>query len=608
MLKLTAPRIAAALLLATTAVGATVVPAATPTGADVVSGAVSQTPDVVETVVVDSRSRGGASSVLPLVAGTTYLLRVRGTYAFDKVLGGFADAECSWTPDDPTPRRSRSETFGEGFHDLAIDGAIVEWVPRVPDPQGCSEDNTYELVLRPTKTQRVNFVVADTSFTNNEGALTVDIFAAHEPTPDTVEVEAVTVSSRSARGTTTSASLVAGARYKLTAVGTYTSDPKFPRSHDAECTSHLGSPGLRDVYSGVVSPTNIEDDTFDLIVNGKQVDWAPTKLAPSGCNDEDHTYDVVLSPRADGPVNLRIDDPFPIDNRGELTVVIERIIDAEGDEPALRLGDTVMVDSRSGSPTFSRLPVVEGETYVITATGTYDWDSGLQTTADAECTSLDDLDPTALRHRYGVGDADLLDLLVNESTLEWDPTVPDVNGCNTTNRAYRTVYTAPATGLLSFRVNDPAPRDNSGMLRVDVQLADGVLVGIVAVNPRDPGGVVTPPVLEGERYLLVAEGSYAAAFPSEWEADAECTKDPGGVFEPQRNLSARHPNDDVLDLYVDRRQVTWQPATGTEPCDPDHRYRHRFQATSTGVVSLAVFDTIPGDNVGILTVQMFKLP
>ena len=114
----------------------------------------------------------------------------------------------------------------------------------------------------------------------------------------------------------------------------------------------------------------------------------------------------------------------------------------------------------------------------------------------------------------------------------------------------------------------------------------------VIVDAHQSGGAVTAGYLvAGTTYTLTVTGVYEYGRGSS-EADAECSNlDPDDTYQPQR-YAALEPSEDLLDLYVDGRNVEWQPTKTDElGCNSiDHTYQQWYTPVSTGPLRLHVHD------------------
>jgi hypothetical protein len=145
------------------------------------------------------------------------------------------------------------------------------------------------------------------------------------------------------------------------------------------------------------------DDPLDLYIDNRNVEWNPIGGSPGGCHTNDpnvknankHRYEAYFAPRMDGPVNLRIFDPYYADNSvlptsiqperpNDITVTVSAVT-SNGPVPASRHIETLLVNAE-GEPQTSR-PLTDGTKYRIVAHGmwTYRGDWYL---ADAACTRI----------------------------------------------------------------------------------------------------------------------------------------------------------------------------------------------------------------------------
>ncbi|HUS60916.1 MAG TPA: hypothetical protein VMY34_01890 [Acidimicrobiales bacterium] len=125
--------------------------------------------------------------------------------------------------------------------------------------------------------------------------------------------------------------------------------------------------------------------------------------------------------------------------------------------------------------------LVGGTRYRITARGTYHWFTTYrragteleppESLADAECSSQS---LAWTRNQFVVFDprGDTLDLIVNDTNIDWVPSIADAVGCNTTDHTYTFTVTPAATSRFRFVVTDKdgfAYADNVGVLRVTIE-------------------------------------------------------------------------------------------------------------------------------------------
>lgn len=124
------------------------------------------------------------------------------------------------------------------------------------------------------------------------------------------------VSVRADQEVRTGFALVGGARYRLTARGTYHPGGGV-RQADAECSTT--GQGWATRPAGSHSPT-----TDDLTVNGA-LRWRPVHSDGHGCNPVDHTYTAVVAPSRTGPLTLQLAVPAGAAATGTLTLTVQRI-------------------------------------------------------------------------------------------------------------------------------------------------------------------------------------------------------------------------------------------------------------------------------------------
>jgi hypothetical protein len=527
---------------------------------------------------------------------------------------GSADAECSTQPPDTTYQRSRFvllETSGD-LLDLYVNGANVEWQAQTPDPLGCASDggHTYTLVYSPSSPGPVNFAVHDRGYADNNGALTVTIREQSE-----TQIADFNVPSRVKSGVVSPVALDPAKQYRFQVSGTYSFGTPGNVA-DAECAGVPPAPLQRNLYGTILTPTDTTDDLLDLYVGNVQQDWVAQKAGPTGCSDTDHVYSLDYSPAGAGPVNLRIVDSNNNDNVGQLRVKIFEVSVAavpqptQGALPNIDIRETVTVDSRNRDGASSALPLQAGKSYVVEASGTYSYGGGQQ--ADAEC-SLTSSDPTwrADRTFPGITDDDMLDVLVNGQGVDWTPTTVGDPGCNSSGHVYRLVFVPTVTSVVNFKVNDIYYGDNGGSLSIKISRITEIPAGGLLVNSSNPqGGSSITQLQANQTYRLNANGVYnyyrtqSGAF-----ADAECSEAAFYPYNDPTFQANRFGGSDLLDLYVDGGEVTWQPASGSPTgCDANHSYNYFFTPVASRSVNLRVFDGPKNyaDNVGSLAVLVFQ--
>lgn len=573
--------------------------------------------EVAEEVRVDSRSRTGATTTLPLAAGQPYVFEVTGTYGFG---AGSADGECALLDGGASWVTNLGHDLGvssdpdEDLLDVYVNGKAVHWVPANGAEGGCNvEDHAYRLALVAPDTGRVNFRVHDGGHGDNRGVLTARVLHLVEPEPAPQESTTVELDTSSAAGVTVPAT--PGTRYRIHASGTYSTAPSSSDLADAECVRLGGTlAGLRNAYGPLLRPTAPNDDLFDLYVEGQNVEWIATQPTPVGCNDTDHQYVVDIAAQRDR-LAFRVNDPHPSDNEGMLTITVTELPEAPaaaGDAGTLRLrlAETVLVDSSSATGAASAAPLVAGRPYVIEASGTFDFGGGM---ADAECAVATggEVWSTNLAHELGLTgpDQDLLDVQVGGRPTDWMPANGNDSGCDTDAHTYRLLHVPMVSERVTFRVDDNpgGHADNDGTVTVRIFHIEELSLGAVPVVASNPHGSFTLPLTAGATYRLVASGTYNPAHPHDFRADAECSRQPGGLFQPDL-WAAVLPGEDMLDVYVGGTEVTWQPASGGDGCDPGNEYEVAHVADATAPLNLKVVDhpAFYADNVGIVSVAVYQ--
>jgi hypothetical protein len=136
--------------------------------------------------------------------------------------------------------------------------------------------------------------------------------------------------------------------------------------------------------------------------------------------------------------------------------------------------EVVVVNSAAPDGAATTRSLQAGWTYVLEASGTFQHGQGQ---ADAECATVPG-DQRWLRSPYPAYGADFVDLLVDGTGVEWQPTNADVNNCNSADHGYVYTVTPASTGTLNLRVNDVVFTDNVGVLTVSItEQAPGDPVG-----------------------------------------------------------------------------------------------------------------------------------
>jgi hypothetical protein len=226
-----------------------------------------------------------------------------------------SDAECTATTADPVWRRSRAALYGDDF-DVLVDRDDVRWEPasqQDPDEACDSVTHTYTTTLRPLETRPVNIRVDDPAPSGNTGSLQVHI-VRNVPIegPETVAVD-----SSNPDGITTARSYPAGETVRVSVQGTYEIAPGI--TADAECSTTTTDPFWRSSRTDLISSTG--QALGDLTVSGRLLDWRT--VSGNSCDSADHSYSLLWTPQATGPIALAVADEQHADNAGALTVTVE---------------------------------------------------------------------------------------------------------------------------------------------------------------------------------------------------------------------------------------------------------------------------------------------
>lgn len=274
--------------------------------------------------------------------------------------------------------------------------------------------------------------------------------------------------------------------------------------------------------------------------------------------------------------------------------------------------ETLTVDAVTGVAT-TQGALQAGQEYLVEVSGTYRWGAHPDQLADAEC-SRTASDATWRRDRSAhpaQPGEDHLDVYVDGTDLWADADVDAGRGCDLRTHTYRDTFTPTRTGRVPVAVWDPTPAaDNGG----------SVTVRIVALTPRArtewtlpataAAGVTSPGALEaGVTHLVTVRGTVSAG--NGVTSDAECsatTADP--VWRRTRSVLATSPTADHLDVLVDRRGVTFTPATDPDKdgCDSDdHTYRYVVKPSTTTPLNLRIDDPEWADNAGALSVLVERV-
>jgi hypothetical protein len=584
-----------------------------------------------ETIFIDSRNPNPVQTVGTLTAGTPYTVTASGTFSlgFDNSVG---DAECSTLPPDPTFQPSRFaalEPTGD-IGDLYVNLNPVQWVPSVPDAFGCnSTTHVYSYIYTPAATGKLKLGLHELDaggYTDNTGALKVVITEAK------TMLENLTIPSNSRAGVVSSTVLDPTKTYLLEVKGTYIWNNQLPPgTADAECTQFAGGPGIADFF-GATTPTDSSDDTLDVYINDASVRWEPKPISqppapsvppPNGCDDSGHTYSYTFKPSVATAIRLAVKDEVYEDNSGNLKATLYQVpastpttstIDVP--TPDVRLAEEVHVDSKSADGSNAVTALQPGKNYLIEASGTFNWGSGI---ADAECTTAPG-DSIFIPDRFAFIDPnnDIADLVINNQFYSWVPTVSTVEGCNEQNHTYRVAYRPTSSGVTNFKIYDGFHGDNNGELLVRVYLLDeaqpaGQQVDQFNVYAASSAGSYSNATLSNTAdYSIEISGSYVwnNSLPP-GQADAECVRVQGGPGsrDAAGALTPTNPSDDFLDVYVNGQQVDWS-ATKASPSgcnDQDATYVYTFRPTVSAKVHLRVNDTVNDDNSGVLVAKIRKL-
>lgn len=113
----------------------------------------------------------------------------------------------------------------------------------------------------------------------------------------------------------TVAGLIAGARYRLSVSGVYRFSGERQGTADAECAKGDGSLG----YEREPAPRG----AFELLVDGRDIDWRPTTRDVLGCNVVQHAFTATIQATHDGPLSFSLADAgLDIQRSGELRVEV----------------------------------------------------------------------------------------------------------------------------------------------------------------------------------------------------------------------------------------------------------------------------------------------
>lgn len=271
--------------------------------------------------------------------------------------------------------------------------------------------------------------------------------------------------------------------------------------------------------------------------------------------------------------------------------------------------ETVFVSAKDPDGQTSTTSLTAGVTYIFNASGTggYGFRNGQ---FDVECSTLPP-DPTWQRSRFFLLDpeSDVLDVLVNEANVEWEATVPDAFGCNSTDHIYTFTFTPETSGPVNFRVYDIGYPDNKGGFFIEIHEAAETLLETILVPATAAAGVNSTVTLDPDRFYRIEASGTGNYNRTGALLDAECTTfPPDPTWQPNRWLIL-DTEEDLVDLYLNNQNMAWQ---AKQPdllgcASMDHEYEVLFQPASAGPLNLRVRDTFYGDNGGVLTVRIFRL-
>ena len=306
-------------------------------------------------------------------------------------------------------------------------------------------NHTYRWTYTPTRTGRVELASWDpTTLADNSGALTIRVIKSSP-----VDQMTWSVPANAGAGVTSPGALAAGETYVVTVSGTVATGGGVLA--DAECSTTPGDPVWR--RDRTADPAYPGAERLDVLVDKQATAFsAVTDSDGSSCDVTNHAYRTVLKPSSTRPINLRVDDPTPLDNTGALTVTATRVVQPTGPE-TVALNTTVPAGAQTARTYLS------GRVLRVTATGTYTVAPGV--TADAECTRTT-TDPIWSSTRANVDG----DVTVGGSNPVFRG--PGSAACDATNHAYTLTYTPSTTGPLSFGLADTVFSDNAGTVTLTV--------------------------------------------------------------------------------------------------------------------------------------------
>jgi hypothetical protein len=145
------------------------------TGALTVTATRVVQPTGSETVTVGSTSAAGAQTARIYKGGMTVHLSVVGSYTFAP--GKLADAECTSTTSTPTwhnPQAGGVDASGNSLRDVTVGGRSRAWTA-AGGGECDAAHHTYTLNYTPATTGPLPFGIADTTFSDNAGTVSVTV-------------------------------------------------------------------------------------------------------------------------------------------------------------------------------------------------------------------------------------------------------------------------------------------------------------------------------------------------------------------------------------------------------------------------------------------------
>lgn len=585
---------------------------------------------LVDELAVDAASATGTDTRVPLVQTRTYLIESTGVVDYGN---GNADAECANFDTQPLYKREWF-TSAPNTVDLFIDNAGLEWTPVTADAENCNTStHVYRSYLTPEATKTYNLLFNDPDWRgDNSGRLTVRVYEIPASPGDGVLIDSFSFSSANPAGGTSGVVLMSDTGYRIEVSGDFDYAPG--RQGDAECTNAGGAWVSQDPLDAALSNP-------DVWVDGAAVTWRASR-GRTGCDEVDHTYNLRRN-GANAPVNLRVNDTWHGDNQRALAVRIYDVgdpIEDAGDvvpgvelpavqNPAdllseLTTGEIFVeqfsVDSADPTPRMTTTYLAAGQIYAIESSGTVRFGPGL---ADAECANFDT--QPLYKREWFTSEPHTADLLIDGEGIEWTPTVPDPQGCNTTDHKYTTYFVPTTTKRVGFLFSDGGWRgDNAGTLAVRIFQTDkvpprGTEIDHYGFDSRDADGTNSTVSLDpNTSYRIKVQGTYGYLDGGSELADAECvwSEDSSSISTPGNrqdapNVQGQSGGLDATgttpDVILNTKEVSWVPTQGRAGCDErTHAYIVETAGLS-GPINLRVRDTWHGDNQGLIEVWIFEI-